>query len=74
MLNSAFWRIAMLPEIKKILRAIGVSALVGAFIGFLLGGLAADIPSWEFLFWILGTAVVGAAFGVGLAYGFLPES
>jgi hypothetical protein len=64
----------MLPEIKKVLTAIGVSALAGAFLGVLLGGLAAEIPSWEFLFWILGTAAVGAAFGVGLAYGFLPES
>ncbi len=64
----------MLPEIKKIITAVSVSALVGAFLGVLLGGLAADIPSWEFLFWILGTAAVGAAFGIGLAYGFLPES
>jgi hypothetical protein len=64
----------MWPEIKKIFTAIGASALFGAFLGVLLGGLAADIPSWEFLFWVLGTAAVGAAFGVGLAYGFLPES
>jgi hypothetical protein len=64
----------MLPEIKKIFTAVGVSALVGAFLGTLLGGLAADIPSLEFLFWVLGAAAVGAAFGVGLAYGFLPES
>ncbi|MGD2163657.1 MAG: hypothetical protein PVI81_04570 [Anaerolineales bacterium] len=64
----------MWPEIKKILTAVGASAVVGGFIGVLLGGLAADIPSWEFLFWVLGTAAVGAAFGIGLAYGFLPES
>ena len=64
----------MLPEIKKILTAIGVSALAGAFLGVLLGGLAAEIPSWEFLFWVLGTAAVGGALGIGLAYGFLPES
>lgn len=64
----------MLPEIKKIFTAIGVSALAGAFLGVLLGGLAAEIPSWEFLFWVLGTAAVGGALGIGLAYGFLPES
>ena len=64
----------MLPEIKEVLPAIGVSALAGAFLGVLLGGLAAEIPSWEFLFWVLGTAAVGAALGIGLAYGFLPES
>lgn len=64
----------MLPEIKIILRAVSVSAIAGAFIGALLGGLAADIPSWEYLFWVLGTAVVAGAFGIGLAYGFLPES
>jgi hypothetical protein len=64
----------MLPEIKKIFTAVSVSALVGAFLGTLLGGLAAEIPSLEFLFWVLGTAAVGAVFGVGLAYGFLPES
>ncbi len=64
----------MWPEIKRILISVSVSALVGAFIGVLLGGLAADIPSWEFLFWILGTAAAGAAFGIGMAYGFLPES
>jgi hypothetical protein len=64
----------MWPEIKKILMSIGASAVAGAFLGVLLGGLAADIPSWEFLFWVLGTAAVGAAFGIGLAYGFLPES
>ena len=64
----------MWPEIKKIFSAVGVSALAGAFLGVLLGALAAEIPSLEFLFWVLGTAAVGAAFGVGLAYGFLPES
>lgn len=64
----------MLPELKKVFTAVSVSALVGAFLGVLLGGLAAEIPSWEFLFWILGSAAVGAAFGIGLAYGFLPES
>jgi hypothetical protein len=64
----------MWPEIKKIFTSIGVSALAGAFLGVMLGGLAAEIPSWEFLFWVLGSAAVGAAFGIGLAYGFLPES
>ncbi|MDF1498854.1 MAG: hypothetical protein P1P76_00040 [Anaerolineales bacterium] len=64
----------MWPEIRKVLTAIGISALAGALLGVLLGGLASDIPSWEFLFWILGSAAVGAAFGVSLAYGFLPES
>lgn len=64
----------MWPEIKKIFTSVGVSAFAGAFLGILLGGLAAEIPSWEFLFWVLGSAAVGVAFGIGLAYGFLPES
>ena len=64
----------MLPEIKIIVGAVSISALAGAFLGILLGALAADIPSVEFLFWVLGTAAFGGAIGIGLAYGFLPES
>jgi hypothetical protein len=63
----------MLPEIKKIVLAIIVTGLVGALFGGIMGGLAADFLSLEFFIWIGASAVMGAGFGVALAYGLLPE-
>jgi hypothetical protein len=64
----------MLPEIKKIILAIGATAVVGAVFGGIMGILAADFLSLEYLLWVGICAIVGAGLGVGLAYGFLPES
>jgi cation transporter-like permease len=64
----------MLPEIKKIILAIVVTGFVGAVFGGIMGGLAADFLSVEFLLWVGISSIVGAGLGVTLAYGLLPES
>ena len=64
----------MLPEIKKIILAIIGTGFVGALFGGMMGGLAAEFLSVEFLLWVGISAVVGAGFGVALAYGLLPEN
>ena len=63
----------MLPEIKKIILAIAVTGFVGAIFGGIMGGLAADFLSLEFFLWVGISSVVGAGFGIALAYGLLPE-
>jgi hypothetical protein len=63
----------MLPEIKKIVLAIAVTGFIGAIFGGIMGGLAADFLSVEFLLWVGISSVVGAGLGIALAYGLLPE-
>ena len=64
----------MFPEIKKIILAVTVTGLVGAVFGGILGGLAADFLSLEFLLWVGISAILGAGVGIAFAYGLLPES
>lgn len=64
----------MLPEIKTIVMSVGVTALVGALFGGIMGVLAADFLSLEYFLWVGISAVVGGGLGVALAYGLLPES
>jgi uncharacterized membrane protein len=59
----------MVDGFRKIILAVAISAFAGAVLGVLVGALADDFPLW-----IAIMALVGAAFGVALGYGFLPES
>ncbi len=59
----------MLAGIKKIGIAIVATTIAGAVLGVLVGSLTGD-----YLIWVGIMAVVGAAFGVVMGYGFLPES
>ena len=64
----------MFPEIKKIILAVLVTAGIGAIFGAIMGILAADFMSLEYLLWVGISALLGAGLGLGLAYGLLPES
>ena len=59
----------MLKGWRTVFLAIIGTAVAGAVIGLLIGVL---IEQW--LLWAGVMAVIGASFGVALAYGFLPES
>ena len=59
----------MLAGFKKVAIAIVVTAIAGAVLGVLVGSLTGD-----YLIWVGVMTVVGAAFGVMMGYGFLPES
>ncbi|NIM93934.1 MAG: hypothetical protein GTO18_09520 [Anaerolineales bacterium] len=59
----------MLEGWKTVFIAIFASTLAGAVFGFFIGVLTQD-----YLLWLAVMALVGAAFGVAMAYGFLPES
>jgi VIT1/CCC1 family predicted Fe2+/Mn2+ transporter len=58
----------MLRGWRTVFLAIIVTAIAGAVIGLLIGALTG-----QWLLWAGVMAVIGAGFGVGLAYGFLPE-
>jgi hypothetical protein len=59
----------MLPELKKVFLITGATMVAGAVAGVLVGALTGN-----YLLWTAVIAVCGAALGLGLAYGFLPES
>lgn len=59
----------MLQGWRTVFLAIAVTAFAGGVIGVLIGALTG-----QWLLWIGVMVVVGAGFGVALAYGFLPES
>jgi hypothetical protein len=59
----------MLKGWRTVFLAIIGTALAGAVIGLLIGALTG-----QWLLWGGVMAVIGASFGVALAYGFLPES
>jgi hypothetical protein len=64
----------MLPEVKLVVKVVGVCTAIGAVAGILIAGLGTQLFSLEFFLWIAGGAAVGAAVGPIFAYGFLPES
>lgn len=59
----------MIAGFKKIGIAIVVTAIAGAILGVLVGALTGD-----YLIWVGIMGAIGAAFGVVMGYGFLPES
>jgi hypothetical protein len=59
----------MLPELKRVFLFVAGGAVAGALAGALIGALTDS-----FLLWIGVLAGGGAALGLALAYGFLPES
>lgn len=59
----------MLPELKKISIVVLATAFAGSILGVLIGALTE-----EYLLWVGVSGVLGAGFGLVLAYGFLPES
>ncbi len=59
----------MLQGWRTVFLAIAATAIAGGVIGVLIGALTG-----QWLLWIGVMVVVGAGFGVALAYGFLPES
>ena len=68
------WRWAMWPEIKKILAAVIICAVVGTTLGLILAGLGTEFLSLEFFIWVGVATFLGANVGLFFAYGFLPES
>ena len=64
----------MLPEIKLVVKVVGICTAIGAIAGILVAGLGTQLFSLDFFLWIAGGAAVGAAIGPIFAYGFLPES
>jgi F0F1-type ATP synthase assembly protein I len=62
-------RRSMLPELKKVFAIALVTTLAGAVVGILVGALTDHYLLWGAVF-----AGCGAALGLALAYGFLPES
>jgi hypothetical protein len=59
----------MWPELKKVVGIAAATTVAGAAAGVLVGALTD-----HFLTSIAVLAGCGAALGLGLAYGFLPES
>lgn len=59
----------MLPELKRVVVLAAGGTVAGALAGVLMGALTDN-----YLLWIGVLAGGGAAFGLALAYGFLPES
>lgn len=58
----------MLKGFRTVAIAIAISTFAGAILGVFIGALAQN-----FLLWIGVSAATGAAFGVAMGYGFLPE-
>ncbi|OGO12382.1 MAG: hypothetical protein A2Z66_03260 [Chloroflexi bacterium RBG_13_66_10] len=59
----------MLPELKKVIGIAVITAVAGAVVGVLVGALTDN-----YLLWVGVFVGCGAVLGLGLAYGFLPES
>lgn len=59
----------MIEGLKKIAIAVVATAFAGAILGVLLGALTD-----QYLLWIGIMVLTGAAFGIAMGYGFLPES
>ena len=66
--NNRHWRNRMFAGIRKIISITAIVTVLGALVGVLIGGLTG-----QYLLWVGVMAAVGAAVGVTLAYGFLPE-
>ncbi|HET7012145.1 MAG TPA: hypothetical protein VFI11_15320 [Anaerolineales bacterium] len=59
----------MFAGFAKVLAAIVVCAIGGAAFGLLIGSMAEN-----YLLWVGISAAIGAAFGMAIGYGLLPES
>lgn len=62
-------RSSMLPELKRVFLFVVGGAVAGGLAGVLIGALAEN-----YLLWIGVLAGGGAALGLAIVYGFLPES
>ena len=58
----------MLAGFARIVAAVVVCSIFGAVIGLFMGAMAENFPLWMGV-----SALVGAAFGVAIGYGLLPE-
>jgi uncharacterized membrane protein YoaK (UPF0700 family) len=59
----------MLAGFKKVGLSVLAMLAMGAIVGVLVGAVASN-----YLLWVPVIAVLGAAMGIALGYGFLPES
>ena len=59
----------MLAGFKKVGLSLVAMLVMGAIVGVLVGAVAGN-----YLLWVPVISVLGAAMGIALGYGFLPES
>ncbi len=59
----------MLAGFKRIGMSLVAMLAMGAVVGVLVGAVAGD-----YLLWVPVISVLGAAMGIAVGYGFLPES